>query len=226
MQSVSSFRVSLGAVLLLAGCSAEPSDPPGSGGNANVAGTGGSAGSPAAGTGGSAAGTGGTAAGTGGATGGSTAGGTAGAAGGGGPMPVVDCAWQQTLTSSCAIAACHSPPRGAAVPQAGLILTPDATLVSRLKDVTGTLQDLNCSPDPNLYEECTTPPASCAPLVGMKIVNSQNPDESLMMKKLENVNCGNVMPMAPGDAAMTGWANGGKECIQKLVRAIAAMPAQ
>jgi hypothetical protein len=224
-QSVSTFRASICTVALLAGCSAEPADPPGTGGASNTAGTAGTGGS-TAGTGGSTAGTGGSTAGTGG-----SAGSVAGGSGGTGGVPyvspiVLNCPWEDTLKKSCSIAGCHAYARGTAVPWAGLILVPDEGLISRLKDVTGTLGDINCSPDVNLYVKCEVPPPSCSPLVGAKLVNSQSPEESLIMKKLEAVSCGDVMPVAPGDSAMTGWGPERKACIQDLVRAIAALPPQ
>jgi hypothetical protein len=211
--SALALRVSICSLSLFAfaSCSAEPSDPGTGTGGTSTAGT-----APVAGT-STAGGSGGT-------------GGTA-TGGGGGTTPyvspiVLDCPWEDTLRKSCAITACHAAPRGAVMAMADLILTPDEGLIRRIKDVPGTLGDLNCSADPSLFVECTTPPASCTPLVGMKLVNSQAPEESLMLKKLGASGCGEVMPAPPGNATMTGWNDDRKACMDRFVRAVAALPPQ
>jgi hypothetical protein len=131
----------------------------------------------------------------------------------------ISCDWQTGLTKSCAISSCH----GKVLAYAELLLTVDECLFDRLKDVTGTIGDVNCGPIGS-FDPCETPPSQCQHLVGKKLVDSANPDESLLLKKLEVSGCGNQMPIDPGNSTMVGWGPERLDCLQQMVRAIAALP--
>jgi hypothetical protein len=131
----------------------------------------------------------------------------------------VDCDWQTALQKSCAISVCH----GTRIPFGDLNLTPDGLLVSRVKDVTVTLGDLDCDPTSE-YHECVSPPPECTEYVGAKLVDSAYPEASFILAKLRGSGCGNQMPIPPGDAASVGWNAERRACVERLVRAIAALP--
>ncbi|HEY3495709.1 MAG TPA: hypothetical protein VGK73_13520 [Polyangiaceae bacterium] len=204
-------RVSIFAAALtgLAGCpvGADLEDPEkfGSGGSAPTAGTG-----PAAGTGGTAP--------------------TAGTAGSAGAavaptIPNVTCDWVTAMNKNCAISSCH----GKLFQYGDLLLTPTVVdgmgrdFIARLKDVTVALADVDCDPGPE-YLECTTPPAECQPFVGTKLVDSANPANSFILKKMEAVVCGNQMPLDPGSSPNNGWGQERIDCITEMVNRIAEMP--
>lgn len=217
------------AAASLVGCSgnSETTEPATGGTSAGtsggtVANAGSSGGGTNGGTAGSAAGSGGTAPGGGAGSAGSTGiSGSAGSAGSSYVSPIMlDCAWEEALTTNCAGSTCHGPLRA----HAGLLLVPDSGLITRLKDVPGTFTDIDCNPDPEVETPCETPPTGCTPLLGSKIVDSQNPEASLIMKKLTASGCGNQMPQPPGDEAQYGWGPDRLACLQNLVRAIAALP--
>jgi hypothetical protein len=147
---------------------------------------------------------------------------SAGTAGGGNPAPPaleVDCDWQTALQKSCAISVCH----GTHNNFAGLNLIPDDLLVSRLKDVTITLGDVDCDPSEE-YHECVSPPPECTQYLGAKLVDSAYPEASFILAKLRGSGCGNQMPLPPGDAPYEGWNAERRACIESLVQGIAALP--
>jgi hypothetical protein len=157
-------------------------------------------------------------------TGGTGFGGTTNSAGSGGGNPApqvsgVECDWQTALQKSCAISVCH----GTRMPFGDLNLTPDGLLVSRVKDVTVTLGDLDCDPSAE-YHECVSPPPECTEYVGAKLVDSVYPEASFILAKLRGSGCGNQMPMPPGDAASAGWNAERRACLESLVQGIAALP--
>jgi hypothetical protein len=180
------------------------------GGAAVSGGTGATGGSGDAGI--SAGGSGGRANGAGGAVGGSAGTATPGT---GGTSLVVNCGnstdYATALRNNCANAGCHR----AGSPPSGLDLTPDAGLVSRLKDGPAKFGDIICGD-----VVCPVPPASCPVPGSVLLVDSVNPDASWMLTKMGNgtLDCGDPMPgtayEGPDDQA----------CIENLIEAIAALP--
>lgn len=139
--------------------------------------------------------------------------GTGGAAAG--ASLVVDCgglSYVEILGTDCATPGCH---RG--TPEqtpSRLVLTPDAGLVSRLKDVAAKHLDIFCL-DQDMF--CT--PAVCDPSV--LLVNSASPDKSWILAKLRGTQngCGDRMPSDTYDPQK-------QQCLEKMVMAIAALPKQ
>jgi hypothetical protein len=152
------------------------------------------------------------------AAGGTGSGGSSGGSSGLPPLVVPDCDYKTALTKSCAISVCHS----ARAPFAGLNLTPDDLLATRLKDVVATNGDLDCDPGEQ-YLLCEMLPQECSAFATAKLVDSGNPDASFILTKMSESGCGNKMPMPPGDAASAGWNADRAACIDKMVRAIAAL---
>jgi hypothetical protein len=62
------------------------------------------------------------------------------------------------------------------------------------------------------------------PLVGLKLVDPANVNDSSVLKKLTDSGCGNQMPIDPGDSAAAGWSPDRLACLQDMVRGIAALP--
>jgi hypothetical protein len=148
-------------------------------------------------------------------------GGTGGIGGGSGgmaptdvPLPVVEgCDIPTVLTGNCATSGCHKP--AAAYPKgvAGLVLVPDNGLVGRVKDVLSTHGDIYCGNVP-----CETLPAECP--MDVRLVNSDNVEDSWMLHKLNGeTGCGEKMP--PAGVTIDEEE---RSCVDKLVRAIAALP--
>jgi hypothetical protein len=186
-------------------------DSAGSSGSVSAGSGGATGGSVSAGSGGSTGGTGGSvSAGSGGSTGGT---------GPAPPVPGVDCDWPTALQKNCAISVCHS----ARSPFAGLNLIPDDQLISRIKDVPVTLEDMDCDPGEQYYE-CVSPPPECNPYLGAKLVDSADPEASFILAKLNGSGCGNQEPLPPGDAPSAGWSAERRACLESLVRGIAALP--
>jgi hypothetical protein len=184
----------------------------------------------AIGTGGTGPGTGGTGPATGGTAGSGTAGtagsGTAGSGGAGGIVtPNVTCDggadYVATLTENCARTGCHNTRTAVA----GLDLTPNADLAMRLKNQPAGYAEIDCSMG-GPYVECV--PATCPPPGDALLVDSANPDNSWLLRKLNGTHnaCGVVMPVSPGDrppAPAGPFDDARKACLDKLVRAIAAL---
>jgi hypothetical protein len=180
----------------------------------------------AIGTGGTGPGTGGTGPATGGTAGSGTAGsgtagsGTAGSGGAGGIVtPNVTCDggadYVVTLNSNCAKVGCHNT-RSAV---AGLDLTPNADLAMRLKNQPATHGEIDCGSG-GVFMECV--PATCPQPGVALLVNSAAPDDSWLLRKLNGTQgvCGDHMPIPPGDV---DFDDARKACLDKLVRAIAAL---
>jgi hypothetical protein len=153
------------------------------------------------------------------AGGGGAGGGSSGGAGGSISLPGISCDWQTALQKSCAISTCHGP----VMAYAELLLTVDAGLIARIKDVPATLSDVDCDPG-GAFAPCTTPPAECQPYVGAKRVDSRNPDASFILAKLRGSGCGNQMPLPPGNSPTAGWNDERRFCLEQFVRAVAALP--
>lgn len=165
-------------------------------------------------------GTGGTApiAGTGtGATAGSgTAGsGTAGTGSGGFDIKTVNCNGPDpvtTLNKKCAAVGCHN----SASMASGLILTADAGLATRTKDVPAKHGSIDCSQPGQPFMECTVPPAACPS--NALLVNSADWQSSWIISKLKlaDNSCGYQMPTSGTLSAQE------EACIETIVQAIAS----
>jgi hypothetical protein len=144
-------------------------------------------------------------------SGGSTTGGSGSSAGSGGGASTgsggeflgVGCDYVTVLKTNCARAGCHN----ARTAVAGLDLTPTpaAGLVARLKDQPASHAQIDCgNGDP--YFECV--PASCPAPGSALLVDSANPDDSWILRKLTGTHndCGSQMPMAPVLMASTRTA--------------------
>jgi hypothetical protein len=172
----------------------------------------------AIGTGGTGPATGGTGPATGGmgpATGGTAGNATAGTSG---TLTVVcdgGADYVTTLNSNCAKSGCHN----SRSVVAGLDLTPNADLVMRLKDQPATHGEIDCGSG-GVFMECI--PTTCPAPGGALLVDSDNPDESWLLRKVNGTHgeCGDSMPIPPGDV---GFDDARKACLDKLVRAIAAL---
>lgn len=118
-----------------------------------------------------------------------------------------------TLNANCARTGCHN--ERSAI--GGLDLTPNAGLHGRLKNVVATHSEIDCGN--GVFMECI--PASCPPPGDALLVDSMNPDDSWLLKKINGTHndCGFAMPIAPGDV---GFDEPRKACLDQLVRAIAA----
>lgn len=139
----------------------------------------------------------------------------AGNAGSAGSLSV-GCDYVPALSRSCAIAGCHN----SRLLVAGLDLTPNPpeNLIARLKDKPAGHADIDCGDGRN-FVPCV--PATCPPPGTALLVDSANPDDSWILRKLNGTHddCGNQMPMAPGDRDFDAAT---KACVEDLVRAIAA----
>jgi hypothetical protein len=127
----------------------------------------------------------------------------------------VGCAFDMVLGTgstrgSCAILGCHAGP----MPSSELDLTANAGLVGRLKDVSAKHGDINCASDPADFMACV--PAGCPDAY---LVDSNYPDDSWILQKINGTqgDCGAQMPDGLFDDDQ-------KACVEKLVRAIAALP--
>lgn len=148
--------------------------------------------------------------------GGSATAGTGGSAPSGGGLLAVGCDYVTVLNQSCSRSACHND--RSAVSGLDLTPTPLEGLVGRLKDIPAGHREIDCSPG-GPFVECV--PATCPAPGSALLVDSANPDDSWILKKLTGTHddCGLPMPVAPGDQHFDA---SGMACIEKLVRAIAA----
>ncbi len=112
---------------------------------------------------------------------------------------------------ACSIQGCHF----SHLPTSSLDLTANSGLVGRVKDVPAVHGDINSSTDPAMFTACV--PAGCPD--DALLVNSADPDSSWILAKINGTqgDCGDVMP----DGV---FSDDQKACVDKLVRAIAALP--
>jgi hypothetical protein len=118
------------------------------------------------------------------------------------------------IGTDCAKIGCH---RGT-VASAGLDLT-FSTIAAKTKDVPAKYLDIQCNAPTDPYVECV--PAACPPAGSELLVDSSNPDESWILKKLHDTTngCGDAMPLeAPYPSGSDRSA-----CVEAIVRAIAAL---
>lgn len=119
-----------------------------------------------------------------------------------------------TVLGDCAKTGCHK----GSLKSAGLDLTP-ATIANNTKDKPATHSEIQCSAPGDPYMECI--PTTCPAPGTALLVNSQNPDDSWMMKKIHGQanGCGITMP----DDNYATSSPDRLACIEGVIRAIAAL---
>jgi hypothetical protein len=144
--------------------------------------------------------------------------GAAGSGGMGSTGVVVDCDYAKVLADTCATSGCHNNRTHIAE----LILTPDDGLIDRIYDVPTTHLDIDCGTNGE-YRECDWPsePAACFPFADALLVDSRNPGDSWLLKKLNGTSggCGERMP--PSGYSLD---EAERACLEKFIRAAAALP--
>jgi hypothetical protein len=210
------FAIGIAAAATISGCpgGAELEDPdrfppvPTTGGSTGVGGATGGAGMGA---------TGGTA----GAAAGSA--GTAGAAGTGSATWTWDCGGEvkAALKQNCSRAGCHS----TLDKYAGLDLTEPAALAAQLVDKVAMHGDIACQPTGQPFRACNAEELltlGCPP--NAMLIDSANPDASWLITKLNGTqgNCGDPMPIAPGNSVSNGWNDARKQCYIDFFKSLAA----
>jgi hypothetical protein len=216
------FGVGLAAALTVSGCpgGAELEDPdrfppvPQTGVGGSTPATGGSAGV-GGGVGGAAGGAGMATGGVAGSAAGAGAGGATAGSGGSGVTYLCDV--QMALSKSCARTGCHS----ALDKYADLDLSNPAN-AAQLVNKPATFGDINCAPAGMPFRECMAAelPAGCVP--GTLVIDSANFDNSWVLKKFNlpdaELNCGDPMPLPPGNSVSNGWNDARKECLIDFFR--------
>jgi hypothetical protein len=187
------------------------------GGSAGVGGTTGGAGAAQGGTAGAPAGGAGAGA------------GTAGGAGTGSGTWVWNTAAcgdvKDALKKNCARSGCHS----TLDQYAGLDLTDPATFRTQMLNKDALHGDIGCNATGTPFRQCTPEELvsmkGCPP-VGVKLIDSANPDASWVLAKINGTHgtCGDVMPISPGNTPANGWDAAGtrKACYIEFFRSLAA----
>jgi hypothetical protein len=134
--------------------------------------------------------------------------------------PTIACDVTEALTSSCGRPGCHN----ATFRYADLVLVDASTAPAALVDVPALHGDINCAAAGQPFRECT--PAELASFcpTGVLLIDSQNPEESWMLKKLrgEQSACGAEMPQAPGNSLGNGWSEERRQCLEAWIYWLAA----
>jgi hypothetical protein len=163
---------------------------------------------------------GGGSAGTGGAAAAGTAGVPMGGTGGSGLSGYTPlCDLQVALSKSCARTGCHS----ALDHYGGLDLSSLQGIAAQVVDQPAMHTDINCAAPGMPYRACTSeelaPYCSGSAAVSTLFVDTQNPENSWMLKKLrgEQGECGDAMPLPPGDSATNGWNEARRLCIEDFI---------
>jgi len=147
---------------------------------------------------------------------GGSSGGSGGSAGQGGST-TLPCDIQEALEQSCARTGCHS----GATHYANLDLSSLDGIADRLVDVPATFGDIDCSVPGQPFMVCDPPPENCP--TGQLLIDSQDPENSRMLVDLrgEQGNCGDTMPLPPGDSVSSGWSDARKACIEAWIYSLA-----
>jgi hypothetical protein len=130
------------------------------------------------------------------------------------------------LKDNCSRPGCHS----TTDQYAGLDLTDPTTFREQLVDKVAMHGDIGCNAVGMPFRACTPQELvdkGCPP--GVMLINSQNLDESWLLKKLtltkaELMGCGDAMPITPGNQPGEGWDAAGmrKACYIEFFRSLAA----
>jgi hypothetical protein len=126
---------------------------------------------------------------------------------------------REALSKSCARAGCHS-----FLDRHGdLDFSNLEGIAAQIVDRPATHGDIRCSAPGMPFRECTLEelPTLCpgSATGSALLVNTSNPEESWMLKKLRGQQgmCGDPMPLPPGNAAINGWNEERRVCIERFV---------
>jgi hypothetical protein len=156
---------------------------------------------------------------------GGAAAGAAGTAGTGAGTWTWTCAEDVTvaLKKNCSRAGCHS----TLDKYANLDLTSPAAIAAQMVDKPATHGDIACQPAGQPFRACTAEELTalgCPP--NAMLINSQNVEASWVITKLMGMQgeCGDVMPIAPGNSPTNGWDAEGvrKQCYIDFFKSLAA----
>lgn len=129
------------------------------------------------------------------------------------------CDLQQAFKSSCAATGCH----GAIDHSGGLDLSNVGAIAAQVVDQPAMHLDISCNEPGTQYRACTTeelaPRCMGSAAVSTYFVDTQNPENSWMLKKLRGDvgECGEPMPMPPGNSSSRGWSEDRRLCIEDFV---------
>jgi hypothetical protein len=149
--------------------------------------------------------------------------GTAGAAGTGAATWTWTCMADVTmaLKQNCSRAGCHS----TLDKYAGLDLTNPAAIAAQMVDKPAMHGDIACQPSGQPFRACTAEEllAKGCPPTAM-LIDSQNPEASWVLTKLRDQqgDCGDPMPIAPGNSVSNGWNDERKLCYENFFKSLAA----
>jgi hypothetical protein len=125
------------------------------------------------------------------------------------------------LYDGCARIGCHR----AADMFAGLDLS-TSEKAREMVNKPATFGDINCSVPGMPFRACTPAelPAGCVP--GTLLIDPLSFENSWVYKKLtmtgDELNCGDPMPLAPGNSVSNGWSDERKQCLLDFFRSLAA----
>jgi hypothetical protein len=128
-------------------------------------------------------------------------------------QPLCDLA--PSLKQNCSRAGCHS----ALDRYAGLNLTDPAQVAAQMVDKVASHGDIGCQVTGQPFRACTPDELlalGCPP--NALLIDSANPEESWVLKKLrgEQGECGDPMPIAPGNSVSNGWGEERQACYEDL----------
>jgi hypothetical protein len=147
----------------------------------------------------------------------------AGAAGTGAGTWTWTCAEDVTmaLKKNCSRAGCHS----TLDKYAELDLTNPAAIAAQMVDKVAMHGDIGCQLAGQPFRACTAAELTAlgCPSNAM-LIDSQNPDASWVITKLRGMQgeCGDVMPIAPGNSAANGWNDERQQCYINFFKSLAA----
>jgi hypothetical protein len=126
------------------------------------------------------------------------------------------------FSKSCARTGCHS----ALDAHADLDFSILSNIPAMLLDQPARHGDINCASPGMPFRECQPSelPAACPP--NALLVDSANPDESWVIKKLRGESgCGDPMPLPPGNSVTSGWDAARQQCLEDYFYWIASSKA-
>jgi hypothetical protein len=142
--------------------------------------------------------------------------------GGCGSIDAAGCDVQVALRQSCARSGCHS-----SLDRYGSLDLSDLSAVAaQMVDQWAPHSDITCSEPGMPFRACTPDelPQYCpGPTAGVKLIDSANPNESWVLRKLNGTQgmCGDAMPMAPGNSPTNGWNDERRVCLERFFRILA-----
>jgi hypothetical protein len=126
------------------------------------------------------------------------------------------CDLKPSLKQNCARAGCHS----TIDRYANLDLTDPTQVAAQMVDKVPTHGDIGCQLNGTPWRKCTLDELAamgCPP--SALLIDSTNPEESWVLKKLrgEQAECGDQMPIAPGNSATNGWGEERRACYEDWI---------